>query len=170
VTAEGAAGAGETEAGVADYGPSDLEACLTLFDSNVPDYFHTGERAEFEAFLRELPGPYLVLRNDDGEVVACGGWAVGDGGVADLCWGMVRGDLHGRGWGRRLTRARLNGIDANGGVRAVELRTSQHTDGFYAGFGFRVVETKPDGFGPGLDCLVMRRELDGGPPSAPADP
>ena len=152
-----------TDFGAAAFTPSDLEACLALFDSNVPDYFHVDERPEFRAFLEDLPGPYLVLRNADGEVVACGGWAVGENGAADLCWGMVRRDLHGRGWGRRLTRARLNGIEAAPGIRAVELRTSQHTDGFYEAFGFRTVDTRPDGFGPGLDCLVMRRDVEADP-------
>ncbi|NNF38715.1 MAG: GNAT family N-acetyltransferase, partial [Gemmatimonadetes bacterium] len=127
----------------AAFTPSDLEACLALFDSNVPDYFQLGERSEFRTFLDDLPGPYVVLRDGDGEVVACGGWAVSENGVADLCWGMVRGDLHGRGWGRRLTLARLRGIEATPGVRVVELRTSQHTDGFYRTFGFRTVETRP---------------------------
>ena len=150
-------------ADAAEFTPADLEACLQLFDSNVPDYFHVGERAEFRAFLGDLPGPYLVFRDAGGEAVACGGWAVGENGVADLCWGMVRRDLHGRGWGRRLTLARLNGIESTPGVRAVELRTSQHTEGFYEALGFRTVETRPDGFGPGLDCLVMRRDADARP-------
>ena len=33
------------------YAPADAEACLALFDANVPRYFDASERAEFAAFL-----------------------------------------------------------------------------------------------------------------------
>ena len=147
---------------VAHYRPSDLEACLALFDSNVPEFFTPPERPEFREFLEALPGPYHVLRNASGDVVACGGWAVRDDGTADLCWGMVRRDLHGLGWGRRLTETRIRGILETPGVRAIELQTSQHTEGFYVGLGFETVEIRRDGFAPGLDCLVMRKHVNVG--------
>lgn len=138
--------------------PSDLEACLELFDSNVPEFFGAGERAEFQAFLADLPGPYLVVLDDGGRIVACGGWALREDGVtADLCWGMVHRRHHRQGWGRMLARARLDDIDARPGVRRVELQTSQHTVAFYERLGFAPVAVEPDGFGPGLDRVVMVR-------------
>lgn len=136
---------------------ADRGACLAVFDSNVPAYFTTPERPEFEKFLDALPGPYIVLRDAEGAVVACGGHAIiEDDGRADLCWGMVRQDLHGTGIGRALTEARLAAALADPAVRYVALNTSQHTVGFYERLGFTMTEVIRDGFAPGLDRCEMR--------------
>jgi ribosomal protein S18 acetylase RimI-like enzyme len=140
----------------------DVEACLRLFDSNVPDFFRTHERDEFEAFLRSLPGPYQVLEAN-AEVVGCGGHALReDGQVVNLCWGMIRRDLHGRGLGRALTEARLEQATREEHVRAVALSTSQHTVRFYEKFGFKTTDVRPDGFGAGIDRCDMRLDLSAG--------
>lgn len=137
----------------------DRAACLLLFESNVPEHFRPDERAEFEAFLDALPGPYLVVRSAEG-VVGCGGYALRDDGrQADLCWGMIRSDLHGLGLGRRLTLERLERAMRHPGVETVALSTSQLTRGFYERMGFEVVSTERDGFGPGLDRCDMRADV-----------
>ena len=151
--------ADDSEVRVRDYAPADLEACLSVFDSNVPEYFVDAERPEFRDFLGALPGPYLVVELD-GRVVACGGHAIGkEEGVADLCWGMVRHDLHGSGLGRRLTDARIERAAREPGVNTAALNTSQHTEGFYLRFGFRTVEVVPDGYAEGLHRYEMRLRL-----------
>lgn len=134
----------------------DRMACLAVFSSNVPEFFLDSERAEFEAFLTELPGPYLTLRSSS-SIVGCGGYAFGDReGVADLCWGMIDARYHGRGLGTLLTRARLDLALQDPEVRRVALSTSHKTVGFYERFGFRTLSTEPDGFGPGLHrCNMM---------------
>ena len=55
----------------------------------------------------------------------------------------------------RLTEARLALARTLPGVERLILSTSQHTQGFYAGFGFAVTAHTPDGFGPGLDRVDM---------------
>jgi ribosomal protein S18 acetylase RimI-like enzyme len=151
---------------VRDYTPADREACLDLFDSNVPRFFVPAERAEYAAFLDALPGPYIVLVEEDGRIVGCGGHAVTPGtGVADLCWGMVEQTLHGTGLGRRLTLERLARVRADPAARAVALSTSQHTTGFYERLGFIITRVVKDGFAPGLDQCDMRLDL-----SAPSEP
>lgn len=137
--------------------PADLEACLAIFDSNVPEFFLQVERAEYAAYLRALPGPYLVLEDGRGAVVGCGGHAVRPGSrVADLCWGMVRRDLHGTGLGTTLAHARLEAALSDKSVGEVALNTSQHTRGFYERLGFNTVEVVRDGYGPGLDRCELR--------------
>ena len=123
------------------------------------------ERSDFAAFLDALPGPYLVIENDAGEVVAGGGHAVAPGTrTADLCWGMARRDLHGTGLGRRLLDERLKRVMADEQATSVRLQTSQHTRGFYERRGFICVDVIPDAFGPGLDHCEMRLRL---PPRRP---
>lgn len=144
-----------------DYRPEDLQGCLAVFDTNVPAYFRPHEREEFEAFLQALPGPYLVLENEAGQVVGCGGYAVvAEDGRADLCWGMIRADQQRGGLGRRLTEARLRSAAADPAVRTVAINTSQHTVGFYERLGFRTVEVVPDGYAPGLDRCEMRWDVE----------
>ena len=141
---------------VRPYAPEDREACLKLFDSNVPVFFDVSERDGFAGFLDAMNGPYQVILRD-GRIVACGGHAVEtDGVTAALCWGMVEGRLHGEGLGQRLTEARLAAARAIRGVTSVRLDTSQHTEGFYRRFGFGVEAVTPDGFSPGIDKYEMR--------------
>lgn len=145
---------------VREYTAADRGACLSVFDSNVPRFFVTDERAPFAAFLDALPGPYLVLEDEDGAVVGCGGYAVTPGtATVNLCWGMVRQEHHGTGLGKLLTVARLERIRADAAIEAVGLDTSQHTVGFYQRLGFRTERVTPDGYAPGLDRCDMRLVL-----------
>ena len=143
------------------YSASDLDACLAVFDSNMPLYFIRAERDGFRDFLENLPGPYLVLTDPGGAIVGCGGHAIADDepGRADLCWGMVRQEKHRRGYGRTLTHARIDAAKRDPSVRVIALECSQHTTGFYERFGFRVTSVERDGFGPGLDRCLMRLDL-----------
>lgn len=143
-----------------DYTPADREACLAVFDSNVPEFFVSPERPAFAAFLDALPGPYLVVEDPSGTLVGCAGYAVEPGTTrADLCWGMVRRERHGTGLGRLLLEERLARIRADPGVDAVRLDTSQHTRGFYEQYGFVAEQVVPDGYAPGLDRCEMRLRL-----------
>lgn len=154
---------------VREYTPADREACLAVFDSNVPAYFVTAEREAFAAFLDDLPGPYLVIEDEGGAIVGCGGYAVvAETRTADLCWGMVEQGRHGTGLGRLLLDARLDRIRADRGADAVALNTSQHTRGFYERRGFVTERVIPDGFAPGLDRCDMRLSTAGGGPGEPA--
>ena len=143
-----------------DYQPADREACLALFEGNVPDYFAPTERADFEAFLDAIAFPYLVIEDEDG-LVGCGGWArrSSDPGVVDFCWGMVRRDRHKSGLGRRLLEARLAQARAAGDVRSVMLQTTQHSEGFFARYGFVTRQVVANGFAPGFHLHDMRLDL-----------
>jgi len=141
-------------------------ACLQVFESNVPDFFVEGERAEFGTFLDELPGPYFVIEDEAGAVIACGGFAESPG-LADLCWGMVRRDLHRRGIGDLLLRERLARITARADIRLVRLDTTQHTRAYYERAGFRVDRVTRDGYAPGMDRYDMLLELPRDPSPLP---
>lgn len=139
------------------YAASDRDACLALFDGNVPDYFLPEERAWFADFLdhRATQWAYRLLLLDD-DVVACGGHAlVDDDTTALLCWGMVDRTRHRTGLGTRLTTARIDAARACLTVRRVRLDTSQLTAPFYQRFGFATDSVEADGYGPGLDKWNM---------------
>ena len=151
---------------VRPYEDRDREACLALFDSNLPAFFDPGEREEFEAYLDDLAerGPnaeYLVLETA-GRVVACGGYYVAQSGTAGLAWGMVAQAHHREGFGTRLLTERLRRIAARPEARAVILDTSQRSRGFFERLGFGVVSVTSDGYGDGLDRVDMRLDLNDG--------
>lgn len=142
---------------VRNYIPADRGACLALFDGNTPTFFDTSERDDFACFLdrKAAACSYLVIVRGD-RIVACGGHAIGaDGMTAGLCWGMVDRELQGTGLGNMLTDARLRAAEATHGVTQVRIDTSQHTQGFYARFGFQTESITPEGYGPGLDRWDM---------------
>ncbi|MGO4668380.1 GNAT family N-acetyltransferase [Bosea sp. 2RAB26] len=140
----------------------DRELGLALFESNVPRYFAAAERPDFLTFLDDMPGPYFMLESMDGEALGCGGYAGGgeDPFVAFLCWGMVRGDLHGRRLGERLLSERLAQIAAEPVFETVTIETTQYSCGFFAHYGFVETTRVPDGFAPGMDRVDMTLQLD----------
>lgn len=140
------------------YRASDRPACIDLFGTNVPRFFHEDERQDFARFLDTEARHYLVVLEGD-HILGCGGFGLGDEGrTASLCWGMVRSDRQGQGIGAQLLLARLEAI-ATTSATHVRLATSQHTAGFYQRYGFVVRSIQPDGFAPGLDAVEMRLSL-----------
>lgn len=141
---------------ISAYQPANLAACLALFDSNLGKYFDITERDGFVHFLEKKP-IYFVGRVD-GKIVACGGYFF-EKDVAGLSWGMVHREFHGRGFGDEFSRFRLQQIVEKAKTKVVRVETSQYTEGFYARFGFEVVERKADGFAQGIDLVEMRTSL-----------
>ncbi len=148
---------------IREYRPEDFDACLVIFNSNVPRFFTDAERNAFTDFLHALPGPYLVLYNDAGTIIGCGGYAVDESANrCDLCWGMVHQSFHGRGFGKTLILERLSRARTDARIRTIALNTSQHTQGFYERLGFRTIEVIRDGYSPGLDRCEMRLTVESG--------
>jgi len=146
---------------VRPYRAEDRSACEILFDSNTPHYFAYEERKDFVSFLEELKIPYFVVEDDEGAIVACGGYGAAkeDPTVAVLCWGMVLRDVHHRGIGRRLLAERLQRIAAEPQFVSVKIDTSQYSRGFFERFGFMAGRIVPNGFAPGLDLVEMKLNL-----------
>lgn len=140
------------------YEPGDRSACLELFDSNVPEFFQAWERPAFEAFLDALPGSYLVVAEGT-EVVACGGVAHEGGGVASICWTVVRRDRHGEGIGRHLLCACHAVARRLSGLERLRLETIPQVAPFFRKLGYHVASVEPDGYGPGMDRVNMETGL-----------
>jgi N-acetylglutamate synthase-like GNAT family acetyltransferase len=140
------------------YADHDRQACLDILSDNTPEFFVPADRDSLCEFLAKLPGPYFV-GEEQGAVVACGGWAIESADVVVLTWGMVRRDLHRRGMGRALLRFRLDDARRATQASVARLRTVQLVQGFFAKEGFRVTSVVPDGFGPGLDRVTMELAL-----------
>lgn len=145
-----------------EYTTDDKAACLGMFDGNVGHFFAPHEREQYQQFLDYPDCTYFVLENSEGELVGAGGYYhyTFDRSTVGLCWGLVRRDMHGRGYGRYLLRERLRRICAEGFRGEIRLDTSQHTRGFFEREGFVVYESEMDGYAPGLDRHHMKITLD----------
>lgn len=150
---------------VRDYTDDDRADCCTVFDSNVPDYFGAQEQSMFEAYLDDLPGPYLVIE-DGPEIVACGGMAThkAEAGAATLCWGMVLRSRHGTGLGKLLLFERLRRLNNDPAVEVTVLNTSQFCAGFFTKMGFMTRQVMANGYFPGMDKHEMSVRLPYVPP------
>jgi len=140
------------------YKPSDIEAVVAIFRSNIGKYFVEAEEKELREFLEAFSDDYFVIEIID-EVVAAGGIALNEDETISLCWGMVRTDLIGTGLGKKLTLFRMEKGREKWGDRPFVTSTSHHTEGFYKKLGFETVEHTPDGFGPGIDICKMRKDI-----------
>jgi len=131
---------------------------IGVFRSNIPKYFVPAEEEGLHDFLSRFSDLYYVAELD-GEIVGSGGHALNDGRgekTVSLCWGMVRADHLGTGLGKKLTEFRIEAARGKFGEIPFVIRTSQHTQGFYERFGFRLTRSERDHFGPGIDLCEMR--------------
>ena len=143
------------------YVSADRDVCLAIFDGNTPRFFGAGERPSFAAFLERPVGTFLVLCEEDGAVVGCGGVAVrNDRRTAYMVWGMIRPDRELMGHGRSLALARLKAVAAMPEVDKLALDTSQEAVGFYEKLGFKLVRHTPDHYAPGLHRHDMELWVD----------
>ena len=140
------------------YRSGDRNACLGLFESNVPESFMPHERELYLAFLDGAVGSYLVIENNVGTLIGCGGIAQ-RGDAVDLCWGLVGRRYHRQGVGRFLLRVRLAMAIALPGVGEVRMNTSNETAPFFEREGFVTTEVTKDFFRPGLHKHEMRLVL-----------
>lgn len=138
---------------IRNYEPEDFDACVTVFESNLPIYFAPQELEEFRQFLRDHYCEYLVAEQA-GTVVACGGSYVEER-IGRLCWGMVSRQLHRSSIGTALLKTRVARLFARPGVDSISLDTSQHTRAFFERFGFRATQVTTNGYGEGLDQVSM---------------
>ena len=145
------------------YGPADRQACLALLDANTPEFFGANERPDFEKFMDDLPGPYLVLLAGK-RIIGCGGYCIEDDSlpesdpdcrVARTTWGMVHPDYKGYGLGKLLFLHRRDMIKASGEADRVRVVTSQYIAPFFTKPEFREIRREKDVFAPGIDLVEL---------------
>ncbi len=128
-----------------------------MFRSNVGKYFSADEESDFRNFIRNFADTYFVIEHNE-VVVGAGGYALNPGKdrSISLCWGMIRSDHHGQGFGGSLTKHRIDAAREIHGDLPVRIETSQHTSAFYEKFGFKTDQTDKDFFAKGIDRYIMR--------------
>jgi len=146
---------------IRSYTPQDRDACLAVLRSNVPEHFVAADEDALGRFLDALPGPYFVVEEPDGFIVACGGITEEDDpAVASLCWGIVDATRHRAGIGSALLDHRLAMfLPEHPNVKCLRVNTTQKVQGFFERHGFRVTAIHPRAYGHDLDRVRMERRL-----------
>lgn len=138
------------------YQITDLEDILTIFDSNVPQYFAASERADLIRYLQEEIADYFVVLQQD-QLIGAGGINYdADGTTARLSWDFIDRDFHKSGAGTFLTHYRIQHALAKENIDTLMVRTSQLAEAFYVKQGFHVLERITDYWAPGFDMVNMR--------------
>jgi ribosomal protein S18 acetylase RimI-like enzyme len=145
---------------VREFELADASTCVAIMRGNTPEFFTEAELA----FLASPDSPYLVVEDQAGQLVACGGYLLDhEGRWGGLTWGMVASGEQRKGIGSLLLGARLERLRQDG-AREVRLDTSQLSRAFYERHGFVVVSIQRGGYRPGLDRWDMKLSLGPAPP------
>lgn len=142
------------------YKRTDKNEVVELLRLNIPKYFDTTEEVDFIDYLDNHIGSYFVLI-DAGSIISAGGINFGfdDGKTARISWDMVHPDMHGKGFGSKLTEFRINEIKKHNQVNKIVVRTTQLVYPFYEKNGFTLEKTEKDYWAPGFDLYQLKIEL-----------
>lgn len=136
------------------YTNTDVMSVLHLLQQNTPATFSPEELDDFQQYLAVEKEDYFVVKVND-QLVACGGINYFPiGGYARISWDMVHPGHQGKGIGKALLEFRLERIRKQG-IQAVQVRTSQFAEAFYARAGFQTKEIIPDFWSLGYDLYDM---------------
>lgn len=141
------------------YQKQDKTMLMQLLAANTPASFAPQEAVDFSTFLDGVEH-YFVYRKDQ-EILACGGFALGDENAesACLCWDMVHPKHHGKGIGQKLVYHRMQLLREHPHISRVFVRTSQMAAQFYIKQGFKWKFTKKDFWAPGFDLYYLEQPL-----------
>lgn len=143
------------------YREADRRAVLTIFESNLPDYFADDDRAWLVETLDEPDGPAFVVEVD-GILAAFGGYELWEHyNKALLYWGMAARCHHRSGLGRLLLFERLLHVArfALPVTRYVTVDTSPLVSPFFQRCGFELTSRWPGGYRSGMDMHELRFDL-----------
>ena len=137
------------------YESGDRDACIGVFNSNVPHFLAHQELAEFLDYLDSGPPSYWVLV-ESGQVIGCGGFGQEtDDSIVSLHWGLIGSAWHGKRIGELLLLARVIEAIKTHTPDKIRIATSQHTQSFFGKYGFAAEQTTKDGFADGIDLIEM---------------
>ena len=121
----------------------------------LDDYYAHEQAAGARCFVLEVDGQRLGFEYHAPEPMTVGTWA--------LWWIVVRPDLQGQGYGRRLLEfAEADAREQGAGVLFVETSGTPHyepTRRFYLKYGYEQEARLRDYYGPGDDQIIFRKAL-----------
>lgn len=145
------------------YTPAFKPSVIEIFYSNTPRYFNVGDIDSLTFFLdNQADSNYLMVLKDE-EVVGCGGYYVKqDQKYYGLAWVMFKRFSLGASAFIKLSTLFFDELIYRIKHEAlpydIVINTTQLMENNFKKFGFTTQEKLVNGFGPGLDHLVMKNK------------
>lgn len=141
------------------YIPEDKAELIELIRLNTPQYFDTSEEDDLNNYLENERETYFVVEQDN-KIVGCGGINYENNGtIGIISWDIIDPEHQGKGIGRSLLLHRINVLKNDKQVNSIRVRTSQHTDKFYAKCGFSLEFITKDYWAKDYDLYQMKIDL-----------
>jgi ribosomal-protein-alanine N-acetyltransferase len=137
------------------YCSDDRQRVVEIFLLNTPSYFHPQERQDLEEYLSNEIEHYFVVEYY-GKIVASGGCNI-ENNIGWLSWYIVHPQWHGKKIGSMLIDKNLEIFHVDNRVKRLLVHTSQLVYKFYAKFGYQLINTEKDYWGPGFDLYEMEK-------------
>lgn len=144
---------------IREFTPADTDALLGLLRLNTPLFFAPEEEADYIHYLQKHIHSYYVLEENNTIVAGGGINFMEDGITARISWDMVSPDVHGKGFGSKLTQYRIEQIKTRPNIKTIEVRTTQLVHPFYEKQGFTLIETVKDYWAKGFDLYRMEMKI-----------
>lgn len=141
------------------YQPSDKPALLAIFKLNTPTYFDPKEITDYEQYLDAHAASYLTILYNDTIAGGTGYHIIEEGTAGQITWIFFHPDYAGKGLGRKAVEYCLAMFRSTPTVKRSIVTTSQLAWQFFGKFGYELVRTEKDYWGPGLDLYLMEMNL-----------
>ena len=145
---------------IRNYNTKDKDELQRIFDLNVPKYFDPKEAILLSNFLDKHGDDYLVLEHNNIIVGSVGYHTKEEETRGAVTWIFFHPDHQGKGYGKIAVNHCLEKLRAYKSIKTIEVRTSQLVYNFFSSFGFKVLYTKKDYWGEGLDLYYMEMSID----------
>ena len=141
------------------YKPEDKADLIELIRLNTPQYFDKSEEADLVNYLEHERETYFVV-DEDHQIVGCGGINYeAKSTIGIISWDIIHPKYQGQGIGKKLLLHRINVLKDDSQINSIRVRTSQHTDKFYAKCGFSLEFITKDYWAKGYDLYQMKIDL-----------
>lgn len=133
----------------------DIATLVEIFKLNTPQYFDAHEVNDFLEYLESHSDTYLTIEQEDKIVGGTGYYVKEDDKSGRITWIFFHPDAAGTGLGRKAVEYCLIILKQNPKVEKLIVTTSQLAYRFFEKFGYKLVKTEKDFWGPGLDLYEM---------------
>lgn len=141
------------------YKTEDKKDLIELIRLNTPQYFHQSEEADLSNYLDNELETYFVVETEN-EIVGCGGINYEKNSTTGIiAWDIIHPNYQGKGIGKKLLLHRIDALKKDKSIKSIVVRTSQHTDKFYAKCGFNLEFVTKNYWAKGFDLYQMKIDL-----------
>lgn len=141
------------------YIATDKDELLHIFQLNTPEYFDPNELADYSGYLNEHANSYFTIEHNN-RIAGGVGYHVNEATqTGQITWILFHPDYAGLGLGRRAVEHCIAIFKSYPAVEKLVVTTSQKAYRFFEKFGYQLIKTETDYWGPGLDLYWMERVL-----------